>query len=370
MNTKRVRIIFFSCACIGIALTYLLSRQHQPNQRLCNTGGGVKIYGYDWVNDDILMKCDCQGKIIHKSGEALDSDYRECEGKINYNCYKVSKTFRDDMDMTREDFYTNMLSNSKVISCPSEKNISSLPSQEPFQEMTSLPDSYQKCVDLSEDLGDTISKKSADKISCVLGIYNTNQLFEKCREISDIEGMPMIEWEKGYPKDQTVTNPVSQCVIVYYNPEIIFPDNFDRCDDILPLYSKNDCTIRIDRLSGSYDKKLAQKWFDDCLLRGGGNYPKSECSLSYIKYSPDTQFPTNFKECWEWTEKDGYYADAVGESQIGPNQYKPGHCSIPFNSNENPELFSACQQKGGTVYPSIIVNSNKSSVCWLTYKST
>lgn len=214
----------------------------------------------------------------------------------------------------------------------------------PFQRLTSLPTSYDECIKLNIDRAKSGAVKDAGKVSCALTIYKENELVKECLKL---DGDRILADPTGW---------TGTCTLYYYNPNYDFPDNFDECGNYL---YKNLCWVYFMKRA-SYDKEVTQRLIDICKARGGYIDQEEDCSLSYIKYPNDTKIPTNFDECWTW---EGYDKEGTSGSTSIDRE-----CRLLFNSIENPEMYSVCQQKGGSVYPSIIINTKISSLCKLIFK--
>lgn len=86
---------------------------------MCNTGGAVKIWMMDWVNESVIIKCECVGKLIKGSGwRALDSDWKICFGEITYKCYELAEKFEYYFYLTNKNYLNEIGS---VILCPPNK---------------------------------------------------------------------------------------------------------------------------------------------------------------------------------------------------------------------------------------------------------
>ncbi len=123
---KKLLIITLVIASLAVASgTFFYSQGYFDTttnplaQHICNTGGALKMFGVDWIGNDIVLECKCLGESEHKSKKgAFDADWVECKGEINYTCYKMNTTSDKVSIGPNENFMSYVVANSKEISCP------------------------------------------------------------------------------------------------------------------------------------------------------------------------------------------------------------------------------------------------------------
>jgi hypothetical protein len=86
-------VLVFLIIVIIFCFSFFSNRTSSEN-KYCVMGGAKKAPGIDFISDNILLKCDCQGDVKHRSNiGCLDCDYYECMGEVKHTCYHLTQEF-------------------------------------------------------------------------------------------------------------------------------------------------------------------------------------------------------------------------------------------------------------------------------------
>ena len=158
-----IGILLLVLFVVVLAFRVITQASAQQNKILCDTNEALKEYGHDWIGDDVFIKCDCSGEIIHKSKKGfIDRYWCECTGDITYSCYKLNIP-RDKIPFNpvveEKDYLAYIVSRSNKIPCP------------PNRWMGTYCENDQQCA--------AVGCRQGFKIKCQEGRCVCNRVLEK-----------------------------------------------------------------------------------------------------------------------------------------------------------------------------------------------
>ncbi len=92
----------------------------QFGKRICDVDGRMQFFGLDFIGEDILLKCRCDGDIKKVLGKnCAGCAWYECDGDIEYECLKMDVSKRQLPSVEPQDAFIDFIdSNSNTIDCP------------------------------------------------------------------------------------------------------------------------------------------------------------------------------------------------------------------------------------------------------------
>lgn len=309
---------------LGLSLA-LYSQTLIPKNNLCNTGGAVKAFGFDFIGNDIVMKCDCLGEAEHKSSwNCLDCNWVECYGKIDYVCYKLNTTINEAFDIIspkgirNQEFLSFVKNNSRVISCPPNT----------WMDIPCTNDS--QCSQVGCPRG---SDPYCESWGCKCG--------DPVRSI--ITGNITIPLEYATDPSRTFSNKILIFSIDENGTEKMI---FEKYAGTGIIYSDKDTVWQFNFLLNETRTKM-RLFVEPCHERiidfdpGINNIVDMVIGEPCEASNDNNSLPTNYTDC---ISKGGYVIEREDTDGLGTT------CTFQVTDYENQELFNECEAAGGGLF--------------------